>query len=112
MYNAVDIGVYIVDYCIRNDCPVTNLQLQYMLQILQKKYQEEHGKTLYYDDVTHGSHFNYIPNVYYRFCHYGAMPITCNHQIICLPHEVTSFLHENIMEIAKIPAYELMNMTA
>lgn len=107
MYNAVDIAVYIVDYCIREDCPVSNLKLQYMLLILKDLYKEETGKELFYEDFTHGSHFDYIPSVYYRFCHFGAMPITFNHQIIVLSSDVTRFLDNNIKKLAKRYPFEL-----
>ena len=107
MYNAVDIAVYIVDYCIREDCPVSNLKLQYMLMILKDLYKEKTGKELFYEDIIHGSYFDYIPSVYYRFCHFGAMPITFNHQIIVLPHDVTEFLKDNIIKLSKQYPFEL-----
>ena len=37
MYRAIDIASYIVDYCIRKDKPITNLQLQQVLYLLQKE---------------------------------------------------------------------------
>ena len=76
MYRAKNIARYIVDKCIRDGCPVNNLQLQQLLFLIQKRYDEEQGLPCFADDMETRPFGPCCPNVYYQYCHYGVMPIT------------------------------------
>ena len=41
MYKALDLANYIVDKCIKDDAPITNLQLQRILYFIQKDFPQE-----------------------------------------------------------------------
>ena len=38
MYKAMELSTYIVSKCIKEDCPISNLQLQKILYYIQKAF--------------------------------------------------------------------------
>lgn len=75
MYKAIDIAKYIINKCIDDDCPISNLQLQKILYFIQRYYLQIDDQ-LFDDDFEAWQFGPVIPAVYYKFCGYGAMPIT------------------------------------
>lgn len=73
--SAVDLSKYIVSKCYSDDCPVTNVELQCLLYIIQRKFLACY-MIAFYDDFEAWAFGAVIPNSYYRFCGFGAMPIT------------------------------------
>ncbi len=72
---ALDIAKYIVNKCIKDKYPIANFQLQYILYYIQKEYLKM-GKLAFCDNIEAWQFGPVVPNVYYKFCIYGAMPIT------------------------------------
>ena len=50
MYAAIDLSKYIVSKCIRDDHPISNLQLQKILYYIQKDFLKK-GKIAFPDDI-------------------------------------------------------------
>ncbi len=75
MYKAIEVARYIVNKCIDDDYPVSNLQLQKILYFIQRYYLQNNNQ-LFDDDFEAWQFGPVIPTVYYKFCGYGAMPIT------------------------------------
>ena len=73
--SATDLSKYIVSKCYSDDCPVTNVELQCLLYIIQRKFLACH-MIAFYDDFEAWAFGAVVPNSYYRFCGFGAMPIT------------------------------------
>lgn len=73
--SAVDLSKYIVTKCAVDDCPISNLQLQKILYYIQK-YFLKHDSIAFYDDIEAWQFGPVVPNSYYQFCGFGAMPIT------------------------------------
>lgn len=73
--SAVDLSKYIVSKCYSDDCPVTNIELQCLLYIIQRKFLACY-MIAFYDDFEAWAFGAVVPNSYYRFCGFGAMPIT------------------------------------
>lgn len=70
--NALDIAQYIVNYYIKKNRPITNLQLQKLLYFAWIEYFKAKGISLF-DDVFEAWPLGpVIPCVYYDFCAYGA----------------------------------------
>lgn len=74
MYNAVELSKYIVSRCAGNKYPISNLQLQKILYYIQREYISR-GNQAFSDDIEAWRFGPVVPNVYYYFCGYGAMPI-------------------------------------
>lgn len=74
MYQAVDLSKYIVTKCVSDNWPISNLQLQKILYFIQKAYLIQ-GKIAFADEIEAWQFGPVVPNVYYYFSGYGAMPI-------------------------------------
>ncbi len=74
--NAVELSKYIVLKCIDDGKPVSNLQLQNILYYVQKDFLQKKNKQAFYDDIEAWQFGPAVPNVYYRYCGFGAMRIT------------------------------------
>lgn len=75
MYKAIDLANYIVDKCIKDDAPITNLQLQRILYFVQKDFLKR-GSRAFSDDIEAWEFGPVVPNVYFYFCGFGATPIS------------------------------------
>lgn len=75
MMSALSLADYIVVKCALDKEPITNLQLQGILYYIQGKHLAKFGKPAFADEIEAWEFGPCIPNVYYAFCHYGAMPI-------------------------------------
>ena len=76
MFAALDLAKYIVRKCVDDNQPVSNLQLQKILYNIQKFYLYEFNVPFFVDDIEAWQFGPVVPNVYYHYCGYGAMPIT------------------------------------
>ena len=74
MYKAMDLANYIVDKCIKDNVPITNLQLQRILYFIQKDFLKR-GSPAFSDYIEAWGFGPVVPNVYFCFCGFGAMPI-------------------------------------
>ena len=77
----MDVAKYIITKCTRDEHPISNLQLQKILYILQKEYLQRDQKCLFFDDFEAWAFGPNIPNVYYYFCGFGSMPIQAEYDI-------------------------------
>lgn len=75
IYFSKDIAQYIVNKCIDDDKPISNLYLQEILFILDTKHRSEFNEPLVYDEFKKTTYGYYIPNVYYKYGSFGASPI-------------------------------------
>ena len=75
MYNAIDLAKYIVSKCIKDSHPISNLQLQKILYYIQKDFLQR-NEMAFSDDIEAWQFGPVVPNVYYYYCGYGAMPIS------------------------------------
>lgn len=76
MYAAVDVAKYIVTKCIKDETPITNLQLQKILYYIQRDYLRLEGSRLFPDEFEAWKFGPVIPAVYYAFSRYGSQPIS------------------------------------
>lgn len=81
MYKAIDLANYIVDKCIKDDTPITNLQLQRILYFVQKDFLKR-GYQAFSDDIEAWEFGPVVPNVYFYFCGFGAMPISISRDTV------------------------------
>ena len=75
MYKAMELSTYIVSKCIKEDCPISNLQLQKILYYIQKAFLDR-GDRAFSDNSEAWQFGPVVPNVYDHYCGYGAMPIS------------------------------------
>lgn len=75
MYTAVDLSKYIVNKCIADSHPISNLQLQKILYYIQVEFLRR-GQPAFRDPIEAWQFGPVVPNAYYYFCGFGAMRIT------------------------------------
>lgn len=75
MYNALDIADYVIFKCISDNHPITNLQLQKILFFIQKEFLLKKGTEAFMNRMEAWQFGPVIPDVYYKYCGYGAMEI-------------------------------------
>ena len=92
MIRAIDLSKYIVSKCVSDNQPISNLQLQKILYYIQKDYLKRNEKA-FSDDIEAWQFGPVVPNVYYYYCGYGAMPITFS----CEDYEEIDEKNKNII---------------
>lgn len=81
MYKATELAKYIVTKCTNEDQPITNLQLQKILYYIQKEFLKQ-ARLAFVDDIEAWQFGPAVPNLYYMFGGFGAMPITVSYKDI------------------------------
>lgn len=77
--SAVELAKYIVTKCYKDGEPISNLQLQKILYYIQKDFLLR-GDRAFYDELEAWQFGPVVPNVYYTFCGFGAMPIAMSYK--------------------------------
>lgn len=72
---ALKLAKYTVTKCVDESCPISNLQLQKILYYIQRDHLKKHNTPAFEDDIEAWKFGPVVPEVYYAFCYYGAMPI-------------------------------------
>ena len=80
LYKAIDLSKYIVTKCIVDGCAISNLQLQKILYYVQKDFLQR-DLVAFSDDIEAWQFGPVVPVVYYKFCGFGAMPITSTFEV-------------------------------
>ena len=75
MCKALDLSKYIVSKCIKDGHPISNLQLQKILYYIQREFLGR-DEIAFFDDIEAWQFGPVVPNVYYYFSGFGAMPIS------------------------------------
>ena len=74
---ARDLAHYIVDKCTRDDEPVSNLQLQKMLYLIQFVHCGSYGEPLFDDEDFQAWRYGpVLPDIYHEYSQYGGRAIT------------------------------------
>ena len=79
-YTAMNMAKYIIDKCTGEQHPISNLQLQKILYYVQKAFLQS-GGIAFNDDIEAWQFGPVVPEVYYQYCGFGAMPIRMNYEV-------------------------------
>lgn len=107
MYKAVDLAKYIVTKCWKEDCPISNLQLQKILYFIQKAFLKQ-GKRAFSDEMEAWQFGPVVPNVYYKFCGSGSMPITSDFEVIDIAQEDLTIIDKIVEEKRVLNPWDLV----
>lgn len=111
MYSALELSKYIVSKCIQDQSPISNLQLQKILYFVQKEFLQKRNVPAFEDSTQAWQFGPVVPEVYYYFCGFGAMPISHlygRHEI--LPEDV-SLVDGIVEEKRRLPPWDLVAQT-
>lgn len=109
MYTAVGISYYVVDKCMCDGLPISNLQLQKILYYLQKKFLQNHS-SLFEDDFVAWQFGPVIEDVYYNYCIFGSMPIRRRY-IVDVEQKIKRIIDPIIEEKRRLNPWEMVHET-
>lgn len=110
MYSALEVSKYIVTKCTNDKKPISNLQLQKILYYVQKEYLMR-GSVAFSDEIEAWQFGPVVPSVYYRFCVFGAMPITNTYDDININAEDMEIINPIVDEKRKLDPWEMVEET-
>ncbi len=109
MNTAMDVSRYIIDKCMGDKFPVSNLQLQKILYYLQKEFLKRGGR-LFNDDFVAWQFGPVIEEVYYNYSIFGSMPIRRRFDID-LDQKVKAVIDPIIAAKRRMDPWELVRET-
>ena len=79
MYTALELSRYIIQKCVREQQPISNLQLQKILYYIQKEFLQQRRERAFAEEIEAWQFGPVVPDVYYSYCGFGSMPLTINY---------------------------------
>lgn len=110
MYDAIYLAKYIVSKCTEDARPISNLQLQKILYHVQKDFLKR-GTLAFSDDIQAWKFGPVIPNVYYRFCGFGSMPIIASYDDVKIECEDKIHIDEIVSSKRILDPWDLVEET-
>lgn len=110
--SAMDIARYIVHKCIDDGHPISNLQLQKILYFIQKDFLQKESRLAFSDSIEAWKFGPVVPEVYYHYSGFGAMPITIElSPNVSLNSEDKSKVDEIVDKLRSYSPWELVEIT-
>ena len=109
-YSALEIAKYVIDKCTRDEQPVSNLQLQKILYYIQKTFLKN-GTEAFEDEMEAWQFGPVVPNVYYHYCGYGAMPISITKENFTILSSDASYIDKIVEEKRVLDPWDLVAET-
>lgn len=110
MYTALDLSKYVISKCVEDGHPITNLQLQKILYYIQV-YFLQHDDIAFLDAIEAWQFGPVVPNVYYYYCGYGAMPIISTHEIFIVESKDKSIINSIVESKRDLDPWKLVEET-
>lgn len=81
---VLDLAKYIINKCVQDKQPISNLQLQKILYYVQVAFLQEHKNPLFTEEIEAWQFGPVVPIVYGYFCGFGSLRINVNYDDIFL----------------------------
>lgn len=107
MYDAIHLSKYIISKCVSDGLPISNLQLQKILFYIQRDYLLR-DSIAFSDDIEAWQFGPVVPNAYYRFCGFGAMPISIAYSECSISPVDASYMDPIIEEKRVLDPWEMV----
>ena len=108
-YSAMNLSKYIIDFCYKNNCPVSNLKLQKMLYFLQVDSYQNNSTLLFDEGIYAWPYGPVVPEVYRRYSGYGGATIHNEYEI--QNKEKYACLNEKILFLAQYDSWDLVGVS-
>ena len=82
MFSAHDVAIYIINWCLDHNIPITNLKLQKLLYFLQGEYSKAKDTQLISDDFYAWQLGPVVPNVYSEYSIYSSSTLPVQKQVV------------------------------
>lgn len=110
MHDAITIAKYIINLCAEDNQPVSNLQLQGILYIIQKTFLKT-GSSAFEDDFEAWQIGPVIREVYNQYCGFGALKIRLSYPDVQVSDEFRKIADFIIISKRKLVPWELSEET-
>lgn len=110
MYSAIAISKYIVTKCVLDKHPISNLQLQKILYYVQKAYLDK-GMRAFSDEIEAWQFGPVVPESYYRFAGFGAMPISLSYSVADIASDDRTIIDSIVEEKRIMNPWDLVEDT-
>lgn len=114
MRDAINISNYVINKCINDGHPISNLKLQKILYYIQGEFLANSNKPAFSESIQAWKHGPVVPEVYYEFNKYIASNINekqpFNKELLFAPQEIRT-INKVIDEKSKYSAWELVENT-
>lgn len=111
MLKAQDVAVYIINWCLNCDIPITNLKLQKLLYFVQGEYSGIVGNRLFSDDFYAWQLGPVIPKVYSNFAIFSSFTLPYQNQKIAYPLDEFDVIDVILLKYAYQPTWDLISLT-
>ena len=105
-YEASSVAAYVVNYCIDQGKPVTNLKLQKLLYYIQAAFLVKNDKPIFFDSISPWKYGPVVEDVYFQYRKYVDREIT---EKITDVDDMYTHPDTNIYEIISEPDQKLIN---
>lgn len=110
MYSVIELSKYIVTKCVHEGRPISNLQLQKILYYIQKEYVKSNSQA-FFEEIEAWQFGPVVPEAYYRFCGFGAMPITLTYDDINIQESDKLIIDPIVIEKRNMNPWDLVEDT-
>ncbi len=111
MATAIELAKYIVNKCVEDNHPITNLQLQKILYYIQREHLRRYSSPAFIDPIEAWQFGPVVPEVYYEFCYYGAMPIENRYNTKVIGFDDFKMVDKIVEEKRVLAPWDLVNDT-
>ena len=104
---AQEVAKYIVSKTIEEGWPITNVELQEILHLVDRRYLNIVGRRIFWDEFEEAGFGPKIPNVYYKYAGFGAGPIDISTEKVVLEKDDQNLIDHVLEEVKGLEPWEL-----
>ena len=107
---ALDLAKYIITKCVKDNCAISNLQLQKILYFIQRDFLRC-DESAFSDAIEAWPFGPVVPAVYYHFCIFGSMAITTAYEGIVVEAKDRTRIDRIVETKRVLPPWDLVEDT-
>ena len=111
MFSAHNVAIYIINWCLDHNVPITNLKLQKLLYFVQGEYSRVKGTRLIADDFYAWQLGPVVPNVYTEYSIFSSSTLPSQKQSISFGHEDRCVIDAILQKYARYTTWNLVELS-
>ena len=111
MFSAHNVAIYIINWCLDHNVPITNLKLQKLLYFVQGEYSRAKGTRLIGDDFYAWQLGPVVPNVYAEYSIFSSSTLPSQKQSISFGQEDRCVIDAILQKYARYTTWNLVELS-
>lgn len=111
MFSARNVAIYIINWCLDHNVPITNLKLQKLLYFVQGEYSRVKGIRLIADDFYAWQLGPVVPNVYAEYSIFSSSTLPSQKQSISFDQEDRCVIDAILQKYARYTTWNLVELS-